>query len=166
MTTGTTSAAVSEAVGQADTALARLQQAIDRLADGDLARAHRGGGWSVAQLISHINLSNLVWVADVQRLVADPSLTFFFREEIGHDAVGYPPPTVEIAARQLAAARATVTSALPAIPAEILARTVTIPDLGTMTVAEWTPLIVGHVVSHVEQAFEIMHDRGFVPEGI
>lgn len=85
----TTSAAVADAVDQADTALGRLQVAVQRLGDGDLARAHRGG-WSVAQAI---------------------------------------------------------------------------PDLGTMTVVEWTPLIVGHVVGHVDQAFEIMRDRGFAPEG-
>ena len=164
MTTGTT--AIADAAASADAALGRLQSAVERLGDGDLARAHRGGGWSVAQVISHINLSNLLWVADVQRLAADPSLTFFFREEVGHDAVGYPPPTVEIAARQLASARATVTSVLPAIPADVLARSVEIPDLGTMTIGDWTPLIVGHLVGHVDQAFEIMADRGFTPDGV
>lgn len=165
MTTGTTSA-ISDAVGQGTGALDRLQDAVGRLGDGDLARAHRGGGWSVAQVISHINLSNLLWVADVQRLAADPDLTFFFREEVGHDAVGYPPPTVDIAVRQLTATRTTLATAVPAIPAEVLARTVEIPDLGTMTIGDWTPLIVGHVVGHVEQAFEIMRDRGFAPDGV
>lgn len=164
MTTDTHPANLAEAVAGAQAALSRLQAAVDRLGDGDLARAHRGGGWSVAQVISHITLSNLVWVADMQRLAADPTLAFFFREEIGHDAVGYPPPTVEIAARQLAAARATVTTTWPAIPADVLTRTVEIPDLGTMTVAQWTPIIVGHLVSHVDQAFEIMRDRGFLPQ--
>ena len=166
MSTGTTASAITDAAASADAALARLQSAVSRLGDGDLARAHRGGGWSVAQVISHITLSNLLWVADVQRLAADPSLTFFFREEVGHDAVGYPPPTVEIAARQLASARATVTTVLPAIPADVLARTVEIPDLGTLTIGEWTPLIVGHMVGHVDQAFDIMADRGFTPEGV
>ena len=166
MTTGTTASAIADAAASADAALARLQAAVEKLGDGDLARAHRGGGWSVAQVISHINLSNLLWVADVQRLAADPALTFFFREEVGHDAVGYPPPTVEIAARQLASARATVTTVLPAIPADVLARTVEIPDLGTLTIGEWTPLIVGHMTGHVDQAFDIMADRGFTPEGM
>ena len=40
-----------------------------------------------------------------------------------------------------------------------------IPDLGTMTVAEWTPIITGHLASHVDQAFGIMHDREVAPEG-
>jgi uncharacterized damage-inducible protein DinB len=165
MTTGTGST-ISDAAGQGAGAVGRLQDAVGRLGNGDLARAHRGGGWTVAQVISHINLSNLLWVADLQRVAADPALAFFFREEVGHDAVGYPPPTVEVAVRQLEATRTTLTTALPAVPADVLARTIEIPDLGTMTVGEWTPLIVGHVVGHVEQAFEIMRDRGFVPEGV
>ncbi len=126
----------------------------------------KAGGWSVAQVISHLNLSNLLWVASMGRLAADPDLGFFFREEVGHDAVGYPPPTVAIAGGQLAATRSTLASTVPAVPAEVLARTVEIPDLGTLTIEEWTPLIIGHVVGHVGQAFEIMADRGFAPEGV
>jgi hypothetical protein len=37
----------------------------------------------------------ILWLGDLQRLHDDPELTFFFREEIGHDCTGYPPPTVE-----------------------------------------------------------------------
>jgi hypothetical protein len=159
-----TAPATQQALAEADAALARLQGAVRGLGDGDLARAHRGGGWSVAQVISHVNMSTLLWVANTQRLAADPDLAFFFREEVGHDAVGYPPPTVDIAAGQLAATRATLATTTPAVPAEVLARTVEIPDLGTLTIGEWTPLIIGHVVGHVEQAFEIMRDRGFAPD--
>jgi len=161
-----TSSPITAAAADGDAALARLQAAIDALGDGDLHRAHSGGGYSVAQLVSHINLSTLLWVADVQRVAVDPDLTFFFREEVGHDAVGYPPPTVEIASRQLASTRATLATTLPAISADVLGRTIEIPDLGTMTIGEWTPLIVGHVTGHVEQAFEVMRNRGFAPEGV
>jgi uncharacterized damage-inducible protein DinB len=165
MTTDTTPSTITQAAGDADAALARLQRAVEQLGDGDLARAHSGGGWSVAQVISHINVCSLLWVADVQRVAADPDLAFFFREEVGHDAVGYPPPTVEIAVRQLASTRATLATTLPTISAEVLGRTVEIPDLGTLTIGEWTPLIIGHAVGHVEQAFEIMRDRAFAPAG-
>lgn len=165
-TTSTSSPAILQAAADADAALARLQAAVEQLADGDLAKAHRGGGWSVAQVVSHINVSSLLWVADMQRLAVDPTLAFFFREEVGHDALGYPPPTVDIAARQLASTRATLAATLPAIGDEVAARSVQIPDLGTMTAGEWTPLIVGHVTSHVDQAFEIMRDRDFAPDGI
>ena len=44
-------------------------------------------------------------------------------------------------------------------------RTVEIPDLGTMTIAEWTPLILGHLTGHVEQAVEILRDRDALPAG-
>lgn len=151
---------------KADAAMARLQEALKRLSDGDLHRAHRGGGWSVAQVISHMNVATILWLGDLERLRHDPDLRFFFREEIGHDALGYPPPTIEIALSQLDATRRTLATCLPNVDPAVQDRTVEIPDLGTMTVAEWTPLIAGHLSGHVDQAFAIMDDRGFRPEGI
>ena len=93
-----------------------------------------------------MNVATILWLGDLDRLRHDPDLRFFFREEIGHDALGYPPPTVDIALRQLDATRRTLATCLPAVDPAILERTVEIPDLGTMTVAEWTPLIAGHLV--------------------
>lgn len=151
---------------KADAAMTRLQDALRRLGDGDLHRAHRGGGWTVAQVISHMNVATLMWLGDLERLRHDPDLRFFFREEIGHDALGYPPPTVDIALRQLDSTRRTLQTCLPAVDLVIQERTVEIPDLGTMTVAEWTPLIAGHLTGHVDQAFAIMDDRGVRPEGV
>jgi len=68
--------------------------------------------------------------------------------------------------RQLASTRRTVATCLPATEDAVLARTVEIPDLGEMTVAEWHAIIIGHVGMHVDQALEIMRDRGFAPEGV
>jgi hypothetical protein len=125
---------------------------------------HRDGGWTVAQVVSHINVCTLMWLGDLQRLRDDPELTFFFREEIGHDLTGYPPPTAEIAARQIASTRRTLAHSLPNTAEALLDRTVEIPDLGTMTIAEWTPLITGHLAGHVDQALDIMRDREVLPE--
>lgn len=161
-----TPAAIDAALDQADTALARLDDALSRLTDGDLHRAHRDGGWTVAQVVSHINMCALLWLGDIKRLENDPELRFFFREEVGHDLTGYPPPTIELARQQLASTRRSLATAGPAVSAAVLAREVEIPDLGTMTVADWTPLIIGHATSHVDQAFDIMTDRGFAPEGV
>jgi hypothetical protein len=151
---------------KADAGMARLQEALRRLSDGDLHRAHRGGGWTVAQVVSHMNVATILWLGDLERLRHDPELRFFFREEIGHDALGYPPPTIEIACRQLDSTRRTLATCLPAVDPSILDREVEIPDLGTMLVSEWTPLIAGHLSGHVDQAFAIMTDREFLPEGI
>ena len=156
---------LSGPVADGDAALARLQSAVEQLTDADLARAHFGGGWSVGQVISHINLCTILWLGDLQRLAADPDLDFFFREEIGHDAVGYFAPTVEIASRKIASTRGAL-AAYAGASAGVADRIVEIPDLGKMTVAEWTPIIVGHVGSHVEQAFEIMRNREFAPAGV
>lgn len=157
---------IGQALADADAALARLDRALEQLTDGDLHRAHRDGGWSVAQVISHINMCAILWLGDIKRLENDPDLEFVFREEVGHDLVGYPPPTIELARQQLASTRRTLATAGPATSAEVLARSVTIPDLGTMTVEEWAPLIIGHASGHAEQAFEIMRDREFAPEGV
>lgn len=158
--------AITQAVQDADTALGRLDAALAGLGDGDLHRAHRSGGWTVAQVVSHINLCSILWLGDVKRLENDPELDFVFREEVGHDMTGYPPPTIDLARRQVASARRTLTTAAPAVSSEVLARTVTIPDLGTMTVQEWTPLIIGHASGHVDQAFDILRDRDVIPEGV
>ena len=74
--------------------------------------------------------------------------------------------TVRAQATSLDATRKTLATCLPAVDTAIQDRTVEIPDLGTMTVAEWTPLIAGHLAGHVDQAFAIMTDREFLPEGI
>ena len=154
----------AEAHQEVDAALARLQGILERIGDGDLHRAHRDGGWTVAQVVSHINVCTLMWLGDLQRLRDDPELTFFFREEIGHDLTGYPPPTAEIATRQIASTRRTLAHSLPATDEALLDRTVEIPDLGAMTIAEWTPLITGHLVGHVDQALDIMRDREVLPD--
>jgi uncharacterized damage-inducible protein DinB len=166
MSTHTAATPVAEAAASVDAALGRLLDGVGRIGDGDLHRAHRDGGWSVAQVISHINVCTLIWLGNINRLQRDPELRFFFREEIGHDALGYPPPTVDVALRQLASTRRTLATTVAATDPDVLARTVEIPDLGTMTVTEWTPLIIGHLTSHVDQVFEIMRDRGFAPEGV
>ena len=158
--------ATVDAAASVDADLARLVETLGGISDGDLHRASFGGGWTVAQVVSHISVSTLVWLGNLRRLEADPELGFFFREEIGHDALGYPPPTVDIAVRQLDATRRTLQTCLPAVDPAIQERTVEIPDLGTMKVSEWTPLIAGHLTGHVDQAFAIMTDREFLPEGI
>lgn len=160
----TTLPAIEEAAAASDAALDTLIGVLRPLGDGDLHRAHVGGGWTVAQVVSHINLATLLWLGDLQRLAHDPDLDFFFREEVGHDAVGYPPPTVEIAVRQLEATRRTTATCLTAIDEAVLGRTVTVPDLGTRTVAEWTPPILGHAAGHVEQALEVLRNRGVLAQ--
>ena len=148
-----------DAAAEVDAALGRLSDALAGISDGDLHRAHTAGGWSVAGVISHMNVCTLIWLGDMMRLINDPDLRFFYREEIGHDCIGYPPPTLEVAQGQLASTRRTLATCLPAMSDELLARPVEIPDLGTMTVAEWTPIIIGHLTGHVDQAFEILRNR-------
>ena len=153
-------ATLTDAAASVDADLARLTDTLGSITDADLHRAGVGGGWTVAQVVAHITVSTLVWLGNLRRLDSDRELTFFFREEVGHDALGYAPPSVENALARLASTRRTLTTSLPAMTPELLARTVEIPDLGTMTIEEWTPIITGHLTSHVEQAHDILRDRG------
>jgi hypothetical protein len=165
MTTGNAAPTLADAAATADSALERLETVLGRISDGDLHLAHPDGGWTPAQLVSHIGLSTLVWLGDMERLRQDPELAFFYREEIGHDAVGYPPPTTELARGRLASTRRTIRTCLPNTDPAILDRAVEIPDLGTMTVLEWIPIIVGHVTMHAEQALDVLRSRAAFPEG-
>ena len=104
-----------DAAAGVDADLARLVDTLGGISDGDLHRASFGGGWTVAQVVSHISVSTLVWLGNLRRLEADPELGFFFREEVGHDALGYPPPTIELALARLAATRRTLATCLPSM---------------------------------------------------
>lgn len=164
MTQATATDELAEGARAATVAIERLDAALSRIGDGDLHLAAPGGGWTAAQVVSHISLSALVWLGDLERLRNDPELSFFYREEIGHDALGYPPPTVDLARGRLASASRTIATCLPAVDPAILDRSVEIPDLGTKTVREWTPVIVGHLTGHVEQALEVLRSRGALRE--
>ena len=118
----------------------------------------------MTQVVSHISVSTLVWLGDVERLRRDPELRFFFREEVGHDVLGYPPPSVDLAVRRVDSVRSTLAHCLPATE-DVAERSVEIPDLGTMTIEEWTPLIIGHLQSHVAQAEDILRSRNAHPDG-
>jgi hypothetical protein len=155
-------AAIATAVADTDAALGRLADTLAGLGDGALHLASRDGGWTPADLVSHINTSVLLWTALQARLAHDPELAWVLREEIGHDARTYPPPTVEAALKHLTSARRTMATVVPATPPEVLARVVTIPDLGTYTVEQWVPPILGHAAGHAQQALDVLVDRGAI----
>lgn len=153
---------ITDALTATDEALGRLDATLAGLSDGDLHLAHRDGGWTAAQLVSHINMSVLLWTASIARVTHDADLRFFFREEIGHDVVGYPPPRIEVARTQLDSARRTLATCIPAIDAAVLDREVEIPDLGTQTIGTWTPPVLGHAAGHADQALEVLRNRGAI----
>jgi len=166
MTTDTAAGVLADMAATVDAALSRLSDVVSGIGDGDLHLASPGGGWTAAQVISHINVCTLIWLGDLERLRQDPQLDFFFREEIGHDTVGYPPPTVDRARRQLDSTRRTLATCLPATDPAVVDRTVTIPDLGTYTVAGWLPIIIGHLIGHAEQAIDVLRSRDALPEAV
>ena len=154
---------VAEQTRIADETLTAVEDLLRTIDDADLHRADPGGGWTGATIVSHMTLAGLLWVGDVARLQADPELNFFYREEIGHDATGAVPPTAAEAADKIASLRRTMLTTLPMHTEELLAREVDITTLGRRTVAEWLPIIVGHVVHHRDQLHDVLRSRGRLP---
>ena len=164
MTATQTSDLVAEQTRIADETLSELEELLRSIDDADLHRADPNGGWTCALIVSHMTLAGLLWVGDIQRLIADPDVGFFYREEIGHDSTGAVPPTAAEAADKSASLRRTVVGTMPTHTEDMLRRELEITTLGRRTVAEWLPIIVGHLVHHRDQLQDVLRSRGRLPE--
>lgn len=164
MNTNSTSATemLTTATQSAHDGLLAFEALLRTLSDADLHRADPEGGWTVAQIVSHIHLSGLLCIADLERMRHAPEM-FMFREELGHDAVGAPPPSSEEAARRIASVRHALEVCLPAVDPSIADKQLEVTTLGTRTITEWMPLLIGHLLGHAEQAKAILRTRGVLP---
>jgi uncharacterized damage-inducible protein DinB len=162
--TTTESSVVAGQTRIADETLQGVEDLLRSIDDADLHRAHPDGGWTGAHIVSHMTLAGLLWVGDVQRLIAEPDLDFFYREEIGHDVTGALPPSAAEAADKIASLRRTVVGTMPTHTPEILRRELEIATLGRRTVEEWIPVIVGHLVHHRDQLHDVLRSRGRLPQ--
>jgi uncharacterized damage-inducible protein DinB len=150
---------------RAHEALSEFEATLRKIGDADLHRADPEGGWTVAQVVSHIHLSGLLWIADLERMRHCQGETMFmFREELGHDALGAPPPSAAEAADRMASLRAALDASLPAADPAVLDRGIEVPPFGTLPMTEWLPLIIGHLENHVDQARAILRTRGVIAD--
>ncbi len=156
---------LNNAVKQAHDSLTEFEQILRSIGDADLHRAQPEGGWTVAQVVSHMHVSGLLWIADLERLRHCGEGMFMFREELGHDALGAPPPSAAEAADRIASLRTALETCLAAADPAVLDKAMEVPPFGTLTCAEFTPLIIGHLDSHAEQAKDILRVRGALPTG-
>lgn len=159
------SGVLGSATAQAKAALSELEALLGIIGDADLHRAEPNGGWTCAQVVSHIHLCSLLWIADLERLRLHPEPhMFMYREELGHDALGAPPHSTREAAGRIASARVAIERSFPTVSAEVLAKTIEIPTLGTFTVADFMPIISGHLAHHVGQLKAILRSREVLAE--
>ena len=142
--------------------LLAFENLLRSLSDAQLHLADTEGGWTVAQIVSHIHICGLLWIADLERMRHDPEL-FMFREELGHDAVGAPPPSSEEAAKRIASLRHALDVCLPAVDPTIADKELTVTTLGKMTISQWMGPLIGHLLGHAEQARTILRARGVLP---
>ena len=157
-----TTEALGTAARIAHDALSDFETLLRGLRDADLHRADPEGGWTVAQIVSHIHLCGLLWIADLERMRHRPEL-FMFREEFGHDALGAPPHSSEEAANRIASLRTALDDCLPAVDPAVLDKRIEAPPFGTRTVGEFMPLMIGHLSGHADQIRAILRTRGVLP---
>jgi len=148
-----------EATAPAIQALAELEALLASLSDADLHRAHPDGGWTCAQVVSHIHLSGMLLIAALERLRHRPEL-FIFREELGHDAVGATPHSSAEAAARIASLRTALAECMPAVDPSIADREVEVPPFGRFPIGTGSPLIAAHLAGHCGQIREILQVRG------
>ena len=96
-------ATLTDAAASVDADLARLVDTLGSITDADLHRAGVGGGWTVAQVVAAHHRLHVGVAGQPASPRCRSRARFFFREEVGHDALGYAPPSVENALARLAA---------------------------------------------------------------
>lgn len=162
MNSASTTEMLTKATQSAHDGLLAFETLLHTLSDADLHRADPEGGWTIAQIVSHIHICGLLWIADLERMRHESEL-FMFREELGHDAVGAPPSSAQEAAERIASLRHALEVCLPAVDPAIVDKQLEVTTLGKMTIAEWMPLLIGHLLGHAEQAKAILRTRGILP---
>ena len=150
-----------ELATDATATLTSFEETLRSVSDASLHQADPDGGWTVSQIVSHMHLSGLLFIADLQRLRHHQHL-FMFREELGHDAMGATPHSAAEAAQRMASLRQALSDCLPDFEATILAKTVEVPPFGKLSMEVLAPGIVGHLVAHAEQARGILRKRGTI----
>lgn len=149
------------AAAMAHEGLQAFEAVLRGLKDVDIHRADPDGGWTVAQIVSHIHLSGLLWIADLERMRHDPKL-FMFREELGHDVLGAPPPSAQEAADRIASLCHALDTCLPAVDLAIAEKELEVPPFGVLKIEQWMPGLIGHLLGHAEQAKDILRKRGIL----
>ena len=150
-----------EATAPAIEALRELEAVLGRISDADLHRAHPDGGWTCAQVVSHIHISGLLWITTLERLRHQPSL-FIYREELGHDAVGATPHSAAEAAGRIASVRAALEQCVPAADPGVADKEAEVPPFGKFRMGAGAQLIAGHLTGHCGQIREILQSRGLL----
>jgi hypothetical protein len=143
--------------------MTRLESLLGEIADADLHRADPEGGWTCAQVVSHLHLSALLWVADLARLEQAGPRSFMYREELGHDVLGAPPHSAEEARGRVASARVALQTCLPLVSDATMGKELEVPPLGTYTLDVWMPGLIGHLAAHATQVEQILASRGLLP---
>ncbi len=150
-----------EATAPAIQALSELEALLGTLSDADLHRAHPDGGWTCAQVVSHIHLSGMLLIAALERLRHRPEL-FIFREELGHDAVGATPHSAAEAASRIASLRMALEMCMPGVDPSVVGKEVEVPPFGRFPIGTGSPLIAAHLAAHCGQVREILQARGLL----
>ena len=93
----------------------------------------------------------------------DPSALAVSATRAGGVNASAPPHTTREAAARIASARTAIERSFPTVSAEVLAKSIEIPTLGTFGVGDFMGIISGHLAHHVGQINAILQSRGVIP---
>jgi hypothetical protein len=155
-------ARIAASAEQLMSATARLRESLERLSEEDATHAPADGGWSPAQVVQHVALTNeglfLPAFTGAAPFLAQAPANF--TETFSFDAIPAklktspmfdPPPVSRAEALQkLDATAAALASAMRALPQERVAQCANLP-FGTLTMQQMAEFAAGHVLRHQAQ---------------
>jgi hypothetical protein len=142
-------------------AMHELEAVLGRISDADLHRTHPDGGWTCAQVVTHIHISGMLWIAALERLRHQPSL-FIYPEELGRDVVSAAPHSAADAVGRIASLITALERCVPAADPGVAEREAEVPPWGKFPVRDGAPVVAGHLSGHCGQIREILQARGAI----
>jgi uncharacterized damage-inducible protein DinB len=153
---------ITAAADQLDTATARLRESLERLSDEAATKSSPDGGWSPAQIVYHVAITNEGFFHPA----FDGSAPFLakapdgFSETFSFDTIPgklktFPqlePPAVAKAEaiEKLNRTATALAAAMRALPAERVGHCATLP-FGTLSMQQMAEFAAGHVLRHQAQ---------------
>ena len=138
--------------------LERLERTGEELAShagsspAELAKRYAPGKWSVAEILAHLADTELVNYWRFLRTVSQPGEDVdTFDEERWAETLDYANRPATISRELLLSIRKALVHYVRTLPADVLERSGTHPEKGTLTGWEWADLIAAHTEHHIDQ---------------
>jgi hypothetical protein len=133
---------------------AKLSAQVERLGSGGLKRSHAPGKWSAAEVLCHLADCEIAFGFRIRQTLAQDNHVC---QPFDQDAWSKPYAQLDphAALEQFAAARRWNVALLETVPPAGMAKTLTHPERGEMTLQTVVETMAGHDLNHVAQLEKI-----------